>query len=342
MDGSRLWSLDLEEFRGIKKIDKGPIKLAKFNVLVGRNNSGKTSLLEALALLPAPNSNMPLADRARSQVLADCHNGRSDFLIYGYSGTAIVTYKVGRVGLDTSQLHLKSDGQFSFKTKNENDIPQGTGHRIVNGTYEIRTATTSLSQVNTNYYSDDLYDSQLRRLTEESNWKLIEKGRSHNRVLKEVISPSLSEKFTEVLPHHLGNQMILQARKEYANGNSGWVRLSELGRGLQRVIVPLLLFEATNPSIALWDDLEAGMHPSLLENVVKWLFTKDWQTVISTHSIDVLSAMAEVPPKDAQIIILRKSQEDILSYEILDMDSAVDLIQSNQDPRKMANLLALR
>lgn len=42
--------LKLENFRGIKK---GEIKLAPLTILLGPNNSGKTTILEAL--FPAPN-----------------------------------------------------------------------------------------------------------------------------------------------------------------------------------------------------------------------------------------------------------------------------------------------
>jgi AAA15 family ATPase/GTPase len=45
--------IDVKEFRGIKRC-KEPIKLSKFNVLIGKNNSGKSSLLEALYLFPLP------------------------------------------------------------------------------------------------------------------------------------------------------------------------------------------------------------------------------------------------------------------------------------------------
>jgi len=45
---------------------------------------------------------------------------------------------------------------------------------------------------------------------------------------------------------------------------------------------------------------------------------------------------------DAQVIALRKSSDDVVNYQILDMDSIRDLIDSNQDPRKALDLLAFR
>jgi AAA15 family ATPase/GTPase len=44
-------SLDLKEFSGIRAFQE-PLKLVKFNILIGRNNSGKSAILHALSLLP--------------------------------------------------------------------------------------------------------------------------------------------------------------------------------------------------------------------------------------------------------------------------------------------------
>ena len=336
---SSLRSLDLQEFRGIRKLENPPMKLAKFNVLIGRNNSGKTSVLEALALLPDPNGIVPLTNRRRMEVLKGYHGYRADFFTYGYSGTAMISYDVGS---STSSLFIESSGEASFKTSNRADVPDGSGYRAEGGGFRIGKPPTSLSDVITSYYSDELHELLQDSMTAESNWKVVEKVRAHNKVLKEVISPSVTEKYTEVLPHFLDKHWILQARKEFPDGSSSFVRLTELGRGLQRVIVPLLYFEATNPNIALWDDIEAGMHPSLLENVLRWLFRKDWQMVMSTHSIDVLTAIAKIQSNDTQIIMLSKSSDDLLSYKILNMDSFTDLIDTGQDPRGIVDLLGLR
>ena len=50
--------LDIKEFRGVRKL-KEPIKFKKINILIGRNNSGKTTILDALSLLPHPYTGLP-------------------------------------------------------------------------------------------------------------------------------------------------------------------------------------------------------------------------------------------------------------------------------------------
>lgn len=339
MNDVRLSSLNLEEFKGIRKVEGGPIKLAKFNVLIGRNNSGKTSLLEAVALLPNPNEPMPFVGQTRFSYITRSHRNQNDSLVYGYSGTATLSYTIGQ---HSSNLVLDSTGNWRFQTRNSEDVPKNIGYNPTeDGMLSFGATPMSLSKVRAGYYHDDFNELLQTSLTNPSTWNTIVKSRAHNRVLKDVVNPSVSEKFTEVLIHGVGGA-ALQARKEFPDGTSTYIRLSELGSGLQRVIVPLLLFEGMSPSIILWDDIENGMHPTLLENVMKWLFKKDWQIVISTHSIDVLNCLADLNPKDAQVVILRKSPDDVLGYEILDMEQYETVIGSNQDPRQITNLLALR
>jgi len=304
MENERIWSIDVKEFKGIKRLLHGPIKLAKFNVLVGRNSSGKTSLLEALALLPQPNQRLPFVEppismMTRADVVKSSHFGQTDSFVYGYSGVAELIYSVGGFG---STLFLQTDGKFHFEITNRNDVPK---NRVVQSDSRadkpivLDQAPISLSRIITSYYSAYLNDSWQETLCVEKNWKSVEKVRAHNKVLREVISPAIAETFTEVVPHYLepARRWILQARKEFPDGTSSWIRLSELGEGLQRAIVPLLIFESTNASVILWDDLEAGMHPSLVESVLRYLSKRDWQIVLATHSIDVLAVLADLEPQ---------------------------------------------
>ncbi len=66
-----------------------------------------------------------------------------------------------------------------------------------------------------------------------------------------------------------------------------------------------------------------------------------WQTIISTHSIDVLYHLVDIKPEDTSIIQLNKSNEDILYYETLTLEHLEDILNSNIDPRKMVDLLNL-
>ena len=76
MNGILVKELDLKEFRGIRKLAK-PIKLTKFNVIIGRNNTGKTAILEAIYLLSMPYTsyNDPIYNKNRIDLIAELHGG---------------------------------------------------------------------------------------------------------------------------------------------------------------------------------------------------------------------------------------------------------------------------
>jgi hypothetical protein len=62
---------------------------------------------------------------------------------------------------------------------------------------------------------------------------------------------------------------------------------------------------------------------------------------MSTHSIDVLTALLEVRPKDTKVIELKKPDSDILIHENLSLEQLEDIIETSQDPRKLVDRLKL-
>ena len=91
----------------------------------------------------------------------------------------------------------------------------------------------------------------------------------------------------------------------------------------------------------LWDDFEASAHPTLVKVLLNWLCKKDWQVVLSTHSIDVLNSLLDVKPKNAKVIQLKKTDEDILIHQDLSLDDLESLFEANQDPRILVDRLGL-
>src|SRR5574341_2416433 len=81
--------LKLENFRGVKK---GEIELGDLTILVGSNNSAKTTILEALFLMPNPLRNVPYygsgGDFTAASLIHDMHQTLDSqgyvFLLYKY------------------------------------------------------------------------------------------------------------------------------------------------------------------------------------------------------------------------------------------------------------------
>jgi Predicted ATP-binding protein involved in virulence len=97
--------LRLENFRGVVE---GEIELDRLTILVGPNNSGKTTILEALFLAPNPFRAVPYFPMTAAELLAAYHRALNEmgytFLVNKYTaekavigvdGTEIIFHKVG-------------------------------------------------------------------------------------------------------------------------------------------------------------------------------------------------------------------------------------------------------
>mgnify|MGYP003881300767 CR=1 FL=1 len=317
-----------------------PIELGRFNVLLGRNNSGKTTVLEALSLLPHPDLGLPWVyeGKKRHEIITEVlHDGRLATSIYKYSGEAEALYHIefGGVSLQ-AKVKIRPEG-CAFYLKEGRVSPNYTLLKMKEwGFMDQEGDLRALSNLVLFIPSSGDF---IRRLIDGAyrNFELIESVGAHNRVVREVINKCIDEEFTEVVPV----KQELRLRKEYPDRSSFHVRLKDVGDGLERAVSVLLWLDVLRPKLVLWDDIEANMHPSLIGEVLRWLAERDWQVVLATHSLDVLFRLRDVWPEDARIILLCKTPDDALRADYMSLEELDRAIRSNQDPRYLVEWLKL-
>ena len=338
-------SLSLSRFRGVRETEE-PIRLRKFNVLLGRNNSGKTTVLEALSLLPHPSAELPwispdipakvpkawTAPPRAWMIIRWLHRGDLPTLLYRYHGIARVSYEleVGakilkpEVEISAENCELLTDGAYTDWDimADELNLPKPDMDELAKLVLFIPDS-----------------DEFMRRLSRAvyENFELVEATGAHNRVVGEVIDKCVDEKFTEVVPF----KQELRLRRECPDGTSFHVRLEDVGDGLERVVPVLLWLGTLRPKLVLWDDFEANMHPSLVGAVLEWLAERDWQVVLATHSLDVLYALLDVWPEDAQLILLCRTADDVLRASYMELEELDRAVRAHQDPRYLVEWLKL-
>ncbi len=324
---SLVTQLDIKEFRGIKNCKK-PLKFSKLNVLVGRNNSGKSAVLQALSLLPDPTIVQPMnlqfgRGNLRISQVGD-PNSRPESVIYRYAGTASLNFEFN--GEKKYHIDLESRGNLACFIENrkiefsevceylgikENEA-QNWAVLVPNNTEFLRSVESKLS----------------------SEWAQVEKSESHIKVVREIVNPTVDEKFTEVLRRDHG----LCVRKE-VEGKGFYINVQDLGDGIKKALNILLFLELCNPKLVLWDDFEVLAHPSLVKRLLLWLSKKEWQVVLATHSIDVLYELVEINPKDVMVMQLRKTGDDVLTYNTLTVEEVEDFLDAGHDPRLLVDLV---
>ena len=312
--------LFLRGFRGAREM-KSSLRLSKFNVLIGRNNSGKSIILHSLFLLPHPHT---LGGYGRFRERRDFYisflAGGFDSLIYRYSGEAVIDFAASgrkyRISLPEGEAQNPETGE-KFT-----DIYEASkyfmGREVTPGECE---RFALLIPNNTNALNSMF-------LTIADKWSEVAEKGVHTTIVREVINPAVEDDLTEILKI---DKAVRMGKK--IEGELFHLSVRDLGDGVERILIALTFIELCEPSILLWDDFEVSLHPDLLKSVLLWLCEKDRQIVLATHSIDVLRQLAEIKPKDAQVIKVEKSPDDILSHRTLTIEELTDALGRGEDPR---------
>jgi len=321
-------SIELTEFRGIRGC-KNPIELSRFSVLIGRNNSGKTTILEALSMLPVDRirtKRFPPADWTIVDYMDYLHGGL-DSLIYCYVGKAIINCVVHgeRITWEYSGGESASIASLTKGPLTAEELAKLLGFK-----HYGQALTSILLLPNDTRFLKELTHS----LSSKKEWVKVEKSGANTSVV-ELIDKVVHDSFTEATVRF--NTIVL--RKELPDGHVIYVNASDLGDGVERVLIYGLWLETYRPKVVLWDDIEASAHPGLIESVLEWLASKDWQVVLTTHSYDVLERLIAVEPEDASIIVLKKDANDILESKVLSLDELSDMLESHMDIRRVVDIL---
>ena len=355
-------SVLMREFKGIRRTrvvgqdeKEAPLEFEKLNILIGPNNSGKSTVLEALALLPHPRAiPEPLMGMRRIDLISDFLHGDASgaCLIYRYYGTARITYLRDHwKGKEIEIVLRKELGPLEVRTLIDGKNTEGLGPKgiakvlgvdpgdqlhysvmLILGEREYRGQLSGRRGYLSSLWAKMFDDRDL--------WRLIERRNAHISVAREVISPTINERLVELVPRKDG----LSIRKEFPDGSSAYIRVSDLGSGVEKSLAAMALLEAVKPKLVLWDDFEASMHPALLKATLSWLARKEWQTVLATHSIDVLYSLLDLDREARErtrVMMLQRTPDDVLLCRPLTVDELEDLFLLKQDPRLVAGALGL-
>lgn len=300
----------INEFKGIKKLEE-PLKLNRFNILIGKNNVGKTSLLQALYLYPHGELADEIYGTSKIKFLNSLWSS-PEAVHYKYAGKSVIDYTTK----PPSSSKASEKFTITLAEKKMGVICNGRSFRPENAHhYKLPL-----------YFPYDTLNSETHDKYLESHENEVVKSGSHTSTA-ERLSKYVDDNYTEIIRKEDGWHL----RRDDAS----YPHINDLGSGLQKFIRSMLIAENVNPKILLWDDFDASAHPALIRLVLKWLYDhKDWQILLTTHSIDVLYALLDFEPADdISIINVSKSKKDILSFKYITLSELDTMIDSNVDPR---------
>ncbi|MDI1481815.1 ATP-binding protein [Polyangium sp. y55x31] len=335
-----LESFTVERFRGIRDLELRD--LGRFNLLVGRNNSGKTSVLEALSVFCAPLDPWKwmgvaswrepfggstvverfrwLFPQTREQELTRPYDGMLSVVGVGRApvrevvaryqelrGTEVVGAPSARVGEVAVGERRGARVEVAVKTR-QMDLFTGEETRGSFTFWERERFEAPPQPVEPAVPFRAINPSAhwLGGVRDFSEAKLAGHWDETIALLKKI-EPTILGAELLVPPWASDNSPTVYLRDERA----GLLPLGSYGDGIRRA----LHFALTIPSVAggvlLIDELETAIHVSALEHVFRWLLdacvTHDVQVFATTHSLEALDAILAVDPTP---------EEDIVAYRL--------------------------
>jgi len=298
--------LVIKNFRGIKE---GTIELSPLTILLGANNSGKSTILEALFLAPNPFRTTPY------------HTG-----LYGYDSALITLYYLHQT-LDykgytffahnyTSTLSEieweEKDKKYIFKIINIGDniyfytnrqSPRPLEVKLGEVTYPCFGNVRSSGLEHTNVLHSDPFSNQTLLLNPSlsrpffeflrRNWAPLVNTGIMRKVAEDtsMLSP---EKYIDLtMEPFIGGQLELYVYLQ----DGRRIRLGDLGAGIQSYVMARVLYEYVKPDVLLWDDIESHFNPRILRHLAEWfgdLVNDGRQVIVATHSLEALKVIAGV------------------------------------------------
>jgi len=325
--------LGLRNFKGVVE---GEAELDKLTILVGPNNSGKTTILEALFLAPNPLRQVPYVPTTAVQLLLEYHKTLSEtgytFLLNKYIANNMVIKvddlellftKINGSGIAVKVTYLSQSGETGIL-----DL----GYLRPDGNVEVR----SNVQIADNTL---LLSTKLAKFAHEylqSRWIEILNTRAPALISREV-SRFVSEEYVNVTaePFTAGSMTFYVM---LADGTR--IRLSDLGAGVHLYVVNRLLYEHYRPDVVLWDDLETHFNPRLLTHVAEWfadLVEEGKQVIVSTHSLEVVETLTAFVEDAA--VLLTSLRDGKLKVRKLGPKELEEWAKAGIDPRYAEALL---
>lgn len=325
-----LKKLYIENYRGIHNLDLG--ELGQINIIAGDNNTGKTSLLEVIQSLRAPNDlrSWRLIGRREENigymVTSVYDTMKSLFPVNAEAEGDTIRY-FGRK--DEEEFCVKIEKQVSPVIITEKQLDEAQGFRGVSenlvgyDTGEFEADAMKIQyKVNGKQCGKDVIYSMQRGINEprtdvvsivENVVYISPTQHTRNSFFLDAIlkNPELYEQFIDIMrqfdPYFVSINSIEEegphGRKYIvlSKNHKEGLLLNAYGDGMKKAMLLLSAVIRAKNGILLLDEFETAIHISAMENVFKWILQTavqlHVQIFMTSHSIEAIEKVLKCCPK---------------------------------------------
>lgn len=343
-----LENLTIERFRGLRNLELN--NLGRINLFVGPNNSGKTSVLEAISIYSRPMDALEWLNTARRRDAFGSGNvpiTRLNAMRWLFPQT----FQQAPDDLYHGEIQMKASGDFSVesllaKYQEIRGIPDETTLKRIQQRMAAREPDTTYQgaelQINIeSKHAADLYQPVGNIQTSFIFWDAApffdrQKSPAAYTLPVRTITPvshrterSQIDRFSEsafsrntenVLdlirlfdPDILGMQILGAggASLFIEHKKTGLTPLSAFGDGLRRVVMIALTLPGIKNGVLLIDEIETAIHISVLNDVYQWLFD-----ACQKNNIQLFATTHSLEAVDALLAANADSSDGLVAYQL--------------------------
>lgn len=331
---NKLSAIEVNSFRGIQnlKIEN----LSDINIITGNNNSGKTSFLEAMMMLSAPESLFNIIRVARLREAGKLHtpmlrNRLISFQVFTY----LFNQRSKHLNLSingtygSSEVSLKIEGEFQKMLLDDfmiNDLL--TKSRYSKSRYreiesleeEVETFVGKHSYLVNEFFEENkellfnkyILDELLRgNRSSKSNFKFnfissidhIIKD-SINIIVKNIEFKREVIEILNIFDEDIQDLVIIESDDRYIHcimsEKNGLMPISIYGDGIKKVIALASGIVSSKNGVLLVDEIETSIHKKIMPRIFHWLIEScrkfSVQLFLTTHSLEVVDEIFNANP----------------------------------------------
>ena len=289
--------VSIQCFRGIKDLKLSNI--SRVNLIVGANNSGKTSVLEAIYLLTQLNDLNKCVHIEKMRGKLDGAVSKN-WLLYNipdgyemsgkFNGVECFskTERIDEESLDIDKLDYLGTLTNESSVGLQNSSLLQTSLRVYAGRDNQMNYSMLMSLCRSVFTSPFRKD---RSMLIDVHGKVVEMGRM--KILLDFLKDNFDEAIESIELANIGGIMRFLVKSKY---NEKPLDLTKYGEGLQRIFeISLFMMYCSNGCVFI-DELDSAIHRSLLSRFIGFIdrLSKEFnvQVFISTHSKECVDALS--------------------------------------------------
>lgn len=328
---AKLKSIKINTFRGISNLSVD--ELSHINLIVGDNNCGKTSILEAIQLLRAPDdinnvfrvsrnrdayigiSRMPIFDSFVNMLSGD--NDKLLSVSCEYDNTRMNELKTASVSINGSIKRvmfdineLKKEDRFAYREQmldpDDNEIDEFVGDMISESTFGTNIRPIKINRF-TNVTGRAVETQELIRIQYLSPISHIA-NYTFNRIIKNEKYKEICIRMLKMFDENIDDLLFLKMESSYRpieyikNKAVGLMPLSTYGDGIKKVLSIANAIAQASDGVLLIDEIETAIHSKYYDEIFNFIIKAavqyNVQLFITTHSIEAVDGLLNTQVND--------------------------------------------